>query len=164
MPHSLLMPTTISSTLSSASSWMSRRHARSGRPKSLRSRTMIERPRHASVSNPDWLAADTAYGSAPNLEWLVNEKSIAPHIPVIDKAKREDGTFSRTDFSYDKERDTYTCPAGKTLKTSGRLVNGGATLLYTAKTYDCAPCPLKSSVLCEVATTQSATRRQRGSP
>jgi len=48
------------------------------------------------------------------------------------------------DFLYDKERDAYTCPAGKTLKTSGRLVNGGATLLYMASTYDCALCPLKS--------------------
>lgn len=28
--------------------------------------------------------------------------------------------------------------------TTGRLVNGGATLLYTASTYDCGPCPLKS--------------------
>jgi transposase len=108
------------------------------------SRTMIERTEMCFGIKPDWLAADTAYGSAPNLEWLVNEKAIAPHIPVIDKSKREDGTFSREDFSYDKERDTYTCPAGKTLKTSGRLVNGGATLLYMASTYDCAPCPLKS--------------------
>ena len=39
------------------------------------------------------LAADTAYGSAANLNWLVNEKQIAPHIPVIDKSKRDDGTF-----------------------------------------------------------------------
>ena len=108
------------------------------------SRTMIERTEMCFGIKPDWLAADTAYGSAPNLEWLVNEKAIAPHIPVIDKSKREDGTFSREDFLYDKERDTYTCPAGKTLKTSGRLVNGGATLLYMASTYDCAPCPLKS--------------------
>jgi hypothetical protein len=29
------------------------------------------------------LAADTAYGSAPMLDWLVEEKGIAPHIPVF---------------------------------------------------------------------------------
>ena len=108
------------------------------------SRTMIERTESCFGIKPDWLAADTAYGSAPNLEWLVNEKAIAPHVPVIDKSKREDGTFSREDFIDDKARDIYTCPAGKTLKTSGRLVNGGATLLYMASTYDCGPCPLKS--------------------
>jgi hypothetical protein len=30
------------------------------------------------------------------LNWLVDEKSIAPLIPVNDKSKREDGTFSRS--------------------------------------------------------------------
>ena len=45
------------------------------------------------------LGADSAYGSASNLDWLVNEQGIAPHVPVIDKSQREDGTFSREDFS-----------------------------------------------------------------
>jgi hypothetical protein len=30
---------------------------------------------------------------------LVNEQRIAPHVPVIDKSKREDGTFRREDFT-----------------------------------------------------------------
>jgi hypothetical protein len=67
---------------------------------------------------PERLAADTAYGSGANLNWLVKDKKIAPHIPVIDKSKREDGTFSREDFTFDKERNLYTCPAGKTLTTT----------------------------------------------
>jgi hypothetical protein len=29
----------------------------------------------------------------------VNEKGIAPHVPIIDKSKRDDGTFSREDFT-----------------------------------------------------------------
>lgn len=108
------------------------------------SRTMIERTEVCFGIKPNWLAADTAYGSASNLNWLVNEKDIAPHVPVIDKSRRDDGTFSRDEFVYDKERNIYTCPAGKSLKTSGRLVNDGATLLYIASTRDCGPCPLKS--------------------
>jgi transposase len=108
------------------------------------SRTMIERTEACFGIKPKWLAADAAYGSAPNLDWLVNEKDIAPHVPVIDKSKRDDGTFSRDEFIYDKKHDIYTCPAGKTLKTSGTLVNDGATLLYRASTHDCDPCPLKS--------------------
>jgi hypothetical protein len=31
------------------------------------------------------------------------ERDIDPHIPVWDKARREDGSFSRQDFVYDKE-------------------------------------------------------------
>jgi hypothetical protein len=42
---------------------------------------------------PERLAGDTAYGSGANLNWLVKDKDIAPHIPVIDKSKREDGTI-----------------------------------------------------------------------
>jgi hypothetical protein len=38
---------------------------------------------------------------------------IAPHIPVVDKSKREDGTFSREDFSFYKEQNIYICPACK---------------------------------------------------
>jgi hypothetical protein len=55
---------------------------------------------------PGWLAGDTAYGSAANLDWLVNQQGIAPHVPVIDKSQREDGTFSREEFIYDEMRAT----------------------------------------------------------
>jgi hypothetical protein len=89
--------------------------------------------------------ADTAYGSASNLDWLVNEQGIAPHVPVIDKSKRDDGTFNREDFTFDKERNVYICPVGKILTTTGRLVNDGeTTLLYFASVLDCRICPLKS--------------------
>jgi len=78
------------------------------------SQTMIERTEARFGIKPKWLAADSAYGAAPNLNWLVNEQGIAPYVPVIDKSQREDGTFSRDDFIYDEMRDIYTCPAGKT--------------------------------------------------
>ena len=64
---------------------------------------------------PASLTADSAYGSADSLAWLVKEKDITPHIPVFDKSNRTDGTFSRADFAFDAERDRYTCPAGKEL-------------------------------------------------
>jgi len=105
-------------------------------------KTMIERTEERFDIKPKLLAADTAYGSGPNLNWLVKDKDIAPHIPVIDKSKREDGTFSREDFTFDKERNVYTCPAGKTLTTTGKIHND-ETIVYRASTYDCGPCPLK---------------------
>jgi transposase len=100
-------------------------------------KTMIERTEQRFDIKPERLAADTAYGTGANLNWLVNDKKIAPHIPVIDKSKREDGTFSRDDFRFDKERNLYTCPAGNTLRTTGRLVNDGETLLYMASMRHC---------------------------
>ena len=65
---------------------------------------------------PQRLAADTGYGSAEMLAWLVHERDIEPHIPVFDKSARRDGTFERADFSYDIARDVYTCPAGEELR------------------------------------------------
>jgi hypothetical protein len=65
-------------------------------------KVMIERTEGRFGIKPEYLAADTAYGSAATLNWLVTDKKIAPHIPVIDKSKREDGTFSREDFTFDK--------------------------------------------------------------
>jgi hypothetical protein len=82
------------------------------------SRTMIERTENRFGLRPDYLAADSAYGSADNLAWLVQEKKIAPHIPVLDKSNRTDGTFSRSDFTWEAENDRYVCPAGKELSSS----------------------------------------------
>ena len=107
-------------------------------------RTMLDRTEERFGLKPQRLAADSAYGAAPMLNWLVEEKRITPHIPVIDKSKREDGTFSREVLRYDGPTDTYVCPTGKTLTTSGTLVNDGTTLLYRGSKRDCAPCPLKA--------------------
>jgi len=105
-------------------------------------RTMIERTQQRFGLKPKLLAADTAYGSAPMLDWLVEEKGIAPHIPVIDKSAREDGSFSRADFRYDADEDVYICPAAKRLRTSGTIVNDDLRL-YRGTTADCRNCPLK---------------------
>ena len=67
---------------------------------------MIERTQELFDLKPEYLAADTAYGSAAMLYLVVNEQKIAPHIPVIDKSQREDETFSREYFRFDAARKT----------------------------------------------------------
>jgi hypothetical protein len=51
---------------------------------------MIERTEERFGLKPERLVGDTAYGAAPMLNWLV-----APHIPVFDKSKRDDGLAER---------------------------------------------------------------------
>ena len=69
----------------------------------------------AAERHPDRPIADTAYGSGPMLGWLVKRK-IMPHIPVIDKAGRRDGTWPRTDFEWDADNNQYICPEGEALR------------------------------------------------
>jgi hypothetical protein len=44
--------------------------------------------------------------------WLADGVA-EPHVKVFDKSERTDGTFSRSDFAFDPERNVYVCPAGK---------------------------------------------------
>ena len=104
---------------------------------------MIERTKARFGLYPARLAADTGYGSASMLGWLVYEQGIEPHVSVFDKSARQDDIFARDAFTFDCEGDVYFCPARKMLTTKGTLVNDGATLLYRASKFDCDACTLK---------------------
>ena len=113
-------------------------------------KTMLLRTAERFGIEPERLAADTGYGSAEMLGWLVYEEGIEPHIPVFDKSERKDGTFSRADFAYDHESDIYVCPAGHQLRRYRRAfatprsgVTKDNTMLYRASKRDCEVCPLK---------------------
>ena len=67
-------------------------------------KTMIVRTAERLGMEPARLAADTGYGSAEMLGWLIAERGIEPHIPVFDKSARKDGSLARADFI-----DSNTC-------------------------------------------------------
>ena len=113
-------------------------------------KTMLERSQNQHALWPERLIADTGYGSAEMLGWLVYERGIEPHIPVFDNSKRKDGTFSRSDFAYNCHTDTYSCPAGKSLRQRQKvyrkpisLVDEDGMLRYRASKLDCEACALK---------------------
>ena len=97
----------------------------------LAAKRMIERSMERFDLYPAKLMGDSAYGSAEMIGWLVYEHGIEPHVTVFDKSERQDGTFSRDDFTYDHASDVYVCPGGKLLTTTGSLIDG-ATLRYRA--------------------------------
>ena len=82
-------------------------------------RTMIDRVGTRHGLKPTWVTADTAYGAAENLNWLVRKRGIVPFIPVFDKSTRTDGTWSRSDFEWDEENDRYVCPEGHESASTG---------------------------------------------
>ena len=110
----------------------------------LAAKRMVERAMNRFDLYPAKLMGDSAYGSAEMLGWLVYEHGIEPHVTVFDKSARQDGTFSREDFTYDHAGDVYHCPGGKILTTTGSRINDGATIRYRASKYDCQACRLKT--------------------
>ncbi len=104
-------------------------------------KVMIERAEKRLALKPDWLAADTAYGTGKLLAWLFG-KNITPHIPVWERCPPAEGRFSRSDFIYDAKRDIYFCPNGRPLRTSG-TIQDGRVRNYLAQPADCRACTIK---------------------
>ena len=84
------------------------------------------------------------------LDWLVKEKGIEPHIPVLDKSSRDDGTFSVSDFPWDEQANEYRCPQASRCAPLARVqhprthITPADTIVYRAAQTACNACPLKS--------------------
>ena len=114
-------------------------------------RTMIERVEERFALKPERLIGDMAYGNAELLGWMVNDKGIAPHVPVWDRTQRDDGTVSSSDFQWNEQADEYRCPQGKALRKQRRTfknlrthITKAGTVIYRASQSDCANCPMKA--------------------
>lgn len=113
-------------------------------------RTMIDHTEKRFGIKPKHLAGDTAYGNAQMLGWLVEDRQITPHVPVMDKSEGKDGQFGLSDFSWESEADRYVCPGGKSLERNRRQfknkrtgVTKANTIIYRASQSDCGHCSLK---------------------
>jgi DDE family transposase len=111
---------------------------------------MIERVEERFDLKPGRLIGDTAYGAAPMLAWLVEEKAIEPHVPVCDKTERNDGTLSSNDFQWHEQANEYRCPQGHALRSNWRdyknvrtHITKADTIIYRSKKSDCAACTMK---------------------
>jgi len=67
----------------------------------------------------DTVVADSKYGTIENF-LLCHDLGLRAHIPSLEKTQRgsgrQKGIFPKEAFSYNSDTDTFTCPAGKTLK------------------------------------------------
>jgi Transposase DDE domain len=113
-------------------------------------KAMLDRTAEQFEVAPSRLVADGGYGSAERVGWLVDERGIEPHVNLIDKSERTDGTFSPSDFTFDTERDLYVCPGGKELRKYRRAfstpregVAKDGAIRDRAAQHDCDACMLK---------------------
>lgn len=112
---------------------------------------MVDRVEERFDLSPKRLIGDTAYGAAPMLAWMVEDKGIEPHVPVWDKTQRKDDSFSSSDFQWSEEANEYRCPQGHVLRSGWRAfksprshITKDGTIIYHASKSDCAGCPMKS--------------------
>jgi transposase len=113
-------------------------------------KTMIDRTAERFDLKPSRLVGDAGYGSSEMVSWLVDKRGIEPHVKLVDKSERTDGTFSRSDFVFDPERELYECPGGKELRKYRRAftkprdgVLKDGRVGYRAIQRDCNACALK---------------------
>ncbi len=97
-------------------------------------KTMIDRVEAQFGIKPDRLIGDTAYGTAPMLAWMVEEKDIEPHVPVWDKTGRKNDSFLSNDFHCDEEAEEYHCPAGNVLRSEWRAFKNERSHVTKANT------------------------------
>jgi hypothetical protein len=114
-------------------------------------KVMIDRVEERFELTPERLIGDTAYGTAPMLAWMVEDKGIEPHVPVWDKTQRKDDSFSISDFQWNEQAEEYRCPQGHALRNERRAfknprshITKADTIIYRASQSDCAACPMKS--------------------
>ena len=127
----------------------------------LAQRRIIERTQDRLGLRPERLVADTAYGSAPNLAWLVGDRGIEPHIPAFDKSPRRADTFDRPAFIFDHEDDSCICRGDDRIRQSNRnfstalqSVNADGFIRHRARDKECGACGLKEQCTPKVAACQ----------
>ena len=99
---------------------------------------------------------------------IVEEKRIAPHVPVWDRTERQDGTLSSSEFLWDEEANEYRCPQGHALLSDRRQftkprdhITKAGTIIYAATKHDCNGCPDEAAVLPQHSGTQDHSQRAR---
>jgi transposase len=92
--------------------------------------------------------ADSKYGPLECFHKL-DALGIDACIPYYDHAtEKRKGFFNLYDFTYDTQTDTYTCPAGKTLRRNYRKEDKKLTG-YIAGRNDCSGCEMRSRCIQE---------------
>jgi len=106
----------------------------------------VERMEERLGEVPQQMLVDTGYVSRENVEAMA-EKGIDLLGSLADdaaKARRGEGRYDVSHFSYAAEQDHYVCPAGKILSYAGRQKKDGMwQYKYKARNQDCGECPLK---------------------
>lgn len=88
---------------------------------------------------------DKGYYTAEQIH-TTQELGVITHVCIPNPASNApDKAYNVSEFKYNKLEDTYTCPAGQTLKTNGNWYNKRVYRVKQYKTKNCKACPVKDS-------------------
>jgi transposase len=90
---------------------------------------------------PRSVTADAAYGTTENIA-AIEKAGIRAYTALVDHEKRT-SLFGRDAFTYDAQKDLYTCPKGEILRRQG-YDHRERSVRYAAKPSACNACSLKA--------------------
>jgi hypothetical protein len=102
---------------------------------------LVRRVAFRGHRRPQRVIADAAYGTGENLREL-EQDGLVPLMPVTDY-EQSTPFFKQADFTYDRERDVYTCPQGTRLRARGNSYCARIRA-YQAPTETCQACPVRA--------------------
>ena len=91
------------------------------------------------------LLADKGYHTGIELA-RCERRGVRPYVSPKEANEQSVEGFNKSDFKYDKERNTYTCPAGSILRTNGSVYKKQDRGQYRFRRYltnNCQQCPMK---------------------
>lgn len=87
---------------------------------------------------------DKGYTTAKHLD-ICTQSGITPYSSPKDHSSQHNGLYPMVDFKYDMERDSYTCPAGRTLTTNGSVYDkAGHKVKHYKNRQACKACHLRN--------------------
>jgi transposase len=106
---------------------------------------LTQQHQHNTGRRAETVVADSKYGTIENFLGC-HDQGLAAHMPDLRQAalKRTGarGIFLDTEFVYDANTDTYTCPAGQSLKRKSLHLHR-TSIDYAAPKKVCSACPLR---------------------
>lgn len=106
---------------------------------------LVEQHEKRTEAKVETLTADTKYGVTENLLTCQDRDITTYVVPFKDNyRKRGEGMFGECEFLYDSHTDTYSCPAGQTLKRGQHRPDRNG-YRYTAPKQACLACPARSN-------------------
>jgi hypothetical protein len=122
---------------------------------------MINKAQDILASENLTVLADSGYYEGNQIKHC-EDQHITALIAIPDKSKaiKEQGRYTRDQFSFNAENDTYTCPQGMPLTRYGtpHQSNNKNYARYKSKVSGCKQCPMRSQCLTDKATCKQLMR------